>query len=847
MPPPRQECEIRTLLRLAEDLARSRHEPASTAHLLAVVASRPSAAADLVVERRLGAEAVLAAAARLGSDGPDPLGRAAARAADVAANMGVAEPTAAHLLVALLTERRSLASRAAAALGADLGRLRLAALHVALGVVGRRRLVGSRPEPPRALAATPAAPGAPTPPARRPAGVAIPLVPPEKARTLPRRPRGRGGERAAAGAAVTAAPAPRPAPPAAPAAAPARPARPPRRPAADAGARFALDPRRFPLLNALGRNLTLQAARGELDPVIGRESEIERTLDVLAKRRGNSPLLVGRAGVGKTATVRGLARRIAEGEPGGAADERVLVEIPVVELLAGTGVRGALAERFGTLRKEVAAHGRVVLFFDDLPQLLAADGAEEIAAELRGALARGELPCLGTATPEQLTRILGHDPGLARCLTVIEIEEPDRADAYLIAQAESERLAAHHGVTYSEAALARAVSWSIRYLPSQALPEKVIAIADLAGARARRRGEPTVEVELVAELVAEQADVPLERLLESDGERMLDLERLLGERVVGHEAELHRIARILRRNAAGLVGRRPLGSFLLLGPTGVGKTETAKAVAEALFHTDAAMTRIDLSEYGEQHAVARLIGAPPGYVGHEAGGQLTEAVRRRPYQVLLLDEIEKAHPDVLLAFLGVLDEGRLTDGRGRTVDFTNTVIFLTSNLGADESGARVRRRVGFGGDAGPSAEDRERGVVAAARATLAPELYNRIDEVLVFAPLDRERVREIARRALVRLDQALTRERGARLVCDPEAIEALLDAGGFDPTLGARPLRRTIARLVEAPLADRILRDELEAGDVAWLSVVDGELTLDVIEDAPASTAGAARSTDAAE
>ncbi len=579
--------------------------------------------------------------------------------------------------------------------------------------------------------------------------------------------------------------------------------------------------------------------------MIGRELEIERALDVLAKRRGNSPLFVGRPGVGKTATVRGLARQIAAGDPQRTADERLLIEIPVVDLLAGTGVRGALADRFGTLRKEVAAHGRVVLGFDDLPQLFGSDAADEIAGELRGALAQGSLPCLGTATPEQLTRLLGHDPGLARCFTVIEIEEPDRAEAYLVVEAASERLAAHHRVTYSEAALARAVSWSIRYLPGQALPEKVIAIADLAGARASRRGERSVEVELMAELVAEQADVPLERLLESDGERMLDLERLLGERVVGHEAELHRVARILRRNAAGLVGRRPLGSFLLLGPTGVGKTETAKAVAEALFHADTAMTRIDLSEYGEQHAVARLIGAPPGYVGHEAGGQLTEAVRRRPYQVLLLDEIEKAHPDVLLAFLGVLDEGRLTDGRGRTVDFTNTVIFMTSNLGADESGARVRRRVGFGGDAGPTTEDRERGVVAAARATLAPELYNRIDEVLVYAPLDRDRVREIARRALARLDQTLTLERGARLVCDPEAIEALLDAGGFDPTLGARPLRRTIARLVEAPLADRILRGELGAGDVAWLTVVDGELTLDGIEPGPASAA--ATTTDAAE
>ncbi|MBN2193582.1 MAG: AAA family ATPase [Polyangiaceae bacterium] len=849
----RHRSEVLALTELAEELARTRHETATTAHLLAAIASRPSAAADLLVERRLSGEAILSAAGSQAESPQDPLRNAILRAHDVATNMGLSEPSAPHLLVALLSDRRSLAHRTAAELGVDVGRLRTIALNVALGLIGRRRLVGSAFEPREATATVTPERTDPAQPPRRPTGVAIPLVPPEKARTWPHRRSDPTPHHPPVGPTPANGPSP-PAPPKqkapvvaaergrtgkVPSPAPARPL--PRRqkpvpPALTPGAsRFAIDPKRFPLLTALGRNLTLLAEQGELDPVVGREAEIERALDVLAKRQGNSPLFVGRPGVGKAATIRGLAQRIVESDPSRSFDDRVVVEIPVVELFAGTGVRGALADRFTNLRKEVAAHGRVVLFFDDLPQLFTADGADEIAGELRAALARGALPCLGTATPEQLVRVLGNDPGLGRCFTVVELEEPGREEAFLIAEAASARLAAHHGVEFSEAALARAVNWSIRYLPGQALPEKVIAIADLAGARTRRRTERTVDVEVIAELIAEMADVPVERLLEADGARMLDLERILAERVVGHEAEIHRIARILRRNAAGLVGRRPLGSFLLLGPTGVGKTETAKAVAEVLFHSDTAMTRIDLSEYGEQHAVARLIGAPPGYVGHEAGGQLTEAVRRRPYQVLLLDEIEKAHPDVLLAFLGVLDEGRLTDGRGRTVDFTNTVIFLTSNLGADESGARVKRRVGFGADAGPTIEDRERGVVAAARTALAPELYNRIDEVLVFAPLARDLVREIARRALARLGEALALERKARLVCDPEAIDALLDAGGYDPTLGARPLRRTIARLVEAPLADHILRGELDEGSVVWVTVVDGEVTVDVLDEAPAS------------
>jgi ATP-dependent Clp protease ATP-binding subunit ClpC len=330
------------------------------------------------------------------------------------------------------------------------------------------------------------------------------------------------------------------------------------------------------------------------------------------------------------------------------------------------------------------------------------------------------------------------------------------------------------------------------------------------------------------------AQVPVERLLETDGERMLRLEELLAARIVGHGAALARIAAVLRRNASGIRSKRPIGSFLLLGPTGVGKTETAKAVAECLFGVGSAMTRLDLSEYAESHSIARLVGAPPGYIGYEAGGQLTEAVRKRPYQVVLLDEIEKAHRDVLEAFLQVLDEGQLTDGRGRTVDFTNTVILLTSNLGADEMRARERgARIGFGGRAASGngkAAAREEELVGAARAALPPELYNRLDEVLAFAPLTRDDVAEVARRMLAALGVELEAVRGVRIDVADAAVYALLDQGGYDAELGARPMRRAIARHVEAKVAELLLRGELGRGDVALVDVEDGQIAIDVVK-----------------
>jgi ATP-dependent Clp protease ATP-binding subunit ClpC len=602
----------------------------------------------------------------------------------------------------------------------------------------------------------------------------------------------------------------------------------PRQPAPHS--RFALDPKHFPTLSSLGKNLTLASAEGSLDPVIGRAIEIDQALDVLAKRHANNPLLIGPAGVGKTSVVLGIAQRIANRDEVTSLDDRIIVEIPISELLAGTNVRGSLAERVAAIRNEVReAMGSVVLFFDEIHSLFIGDMADEVQGELKLALARGELPCIGATTQEEYKRAIESDPALARRFSVVEVEEPDQAVAREILAGCSPALAKHHGVTYVESALSSAISWSVRYLPGRVLPDKALSILDLAGARARRRSQRNVTPEGIAEVIAELADMPVERLLETDSERMLALESLLSDRVVGHHSALSRMANILRRNAAGFHGRRPIGTFLLLGPTGVGKTESAKAVAHALFHSENAMTRLDMAEYAEPHAVARLIGAPPGYIGHDAGGQLTETVRRRPYQVILLDEIEKAHRDVLEAFLGVFDEGRLTDGRGRTVDFTNTVMILTSNLGASEVSSKSSRGIGFGKSATNRVQQIEDAVVGAARAALPPELYNRIDEVIAFAPLERKEVAEIARRLLAVLAATLQETRGVHLDVDDDAIDALLVAGGFDPELGARPMKRTLARLVEAPIADMILRGELKSGDVARLTVEDAEIVVDVV------------------
>ncbi|MGE0326764.1 MAG: AAA family ATPase [Polyangiaceae bacterium] len=833
------DTELFDLRKLAESQAATRKERVTSAHLLAAIALREGPAADLLHERGLTGERLLRAARSSTDEIEHPLRRALSNARDVASRMGAREPGATHLLVALLNERKGAAHKALEQCGIDVSRLRIAAMNVGLGLVGRRRIVTRKSELEVKSAGE-----------RAPRGVAIPLFPPipkPKAEALPL-PRPTPTPPAPSNLATpTITPVmeePTPVVAEAPTDAATDALAEPqkslprgkkrrlkantrvRKSTADEG-RYQLDPKRQPALSSLGKNLTLAAVRGELDPVIGREAEVEQVLDVLAKRQGNNPCLVGPSGVGKTSVVRALALHIAEQYAGLGEDEqdheldsRIIVEIPVGELIAGTGVRGALAQRMGQLKKEaLEAKGRVVIFFDEVHQLFVGEAAEELSGELKLALARGELPCIGATTQEEYRRSIGADPALARRFSLVEVEEPSREDAFLVLESQARGLEAHHKVTYSEEALALSVGWSVRYMPSQMLPDKAVSIIDLAGARVRRRGGLEVDSEAIAEVVSELADVPLERLLETDRERMLKLEDLLAERVVGHQSQIRRMARIIRRNTAGLSGKRPIGTFLLLGPTGVGKTETAKAIAEVLFYSEKAMTRLDMSEYSEAHAVARLVGAPPGYIGHDAGGQLTEAVRRRPYQVVLLDEVEKAHPEVLETFLQVFDEGRLTDSKGRTVDFTNTVILVTSNLGASAVAAGPKRRVGFGTarNETEAVDAREQAVIGAARAALAPELFNRFDEVLAFRALEREDVREIARRLLMQLGTHLLTERGLKLEMEEEALEVLLDNGGFDPTLGARPMRRSIARLIEAPLAELLLEGALSEGDTLML------------------------------
>lgn len=583
---------------------------------------------------------------------------------------------------------------------------------------------------------------------------------------------------------------------------------------------FELDRRRFPLLTKLGRNLSLLAAAGMVDPVIGRDEELERVQDILARRRANNPLLVGPPGVGKTALVEGLAQRLVE-----AADVRLVIELSVGALVSGTGVRGALSDRVQKLREEVRkAEGRVLLFLDEIHAIVGPEaGPDDLVTELKAALARGEFPCIGATTDREYRKYIERDAALLRRFSRVEVAEPSAADTLRILGGVAPRYQAHHGVAYEAEALGASVEFSKRYLRSGHLPDKAISVLDLAGARIRRRGGTRVTRAAVADVVSQEAHIPVDRLLMRDSERLIALEAQLSERVVGQAAAMDRVANALRKGAAGFRGRRPLASFLFLGPTGVGKTETARVIQEVLYG-GAQMARFDMSEFSEPHATARLLGAPPGYVGHEDGGQLTEAVRSRPYQLVLLDEIEKAHPEVLLSLLPLLDEGHLTDARGRRVDFTHTVVVMTSNLGAI---SHPSARVGFGATSrvdAPGAGERGAGAklarerqganaLMAARRALAPELWNRIDEPLFFGPLGREDVCEIARRMLGQVAAVLAREHRVTMRAEPSAVEALIAAGGFDPELGARPMRRTIGRSVEAPLALALLKREVGPGD----------------------------------
>jgi ATP-dependent Clp protease ATP-binding subunit ClpC len=786
--------ELAQVLAEAEDIARNVNQKLTSAHQLLAFFTVPNRAEVLLRDRGVDEDRVLAAMTGAPRE-PDGVERELReRAREMAEGVGADEVDCLHLLIAMSRVRAAAAHQLLAACGVQVATLRNVALSYFTARMPRR--LKTIPQPVRAPASVSRA-EAPAPPPRPRTHELRADVELEPALDVPEAP---------------------PPPPARAAA-----ARPPPRPEPRPASTGALDPKAFPWLSSLGRNLTELAAAGKLDPLVGRDREVEEAIDVLGKRRTNNPVLVGEPGVGKTAIAEGIAQRLLSEKTG-----RIVVEVDMASVLAGTQLRGSFSEKLIGLKDEVrAAAGKVVVFIDELHTLLGAgatgEGPQDAANELKAALARGEFPCIGATTHDEYRQHIEKDPALERRFTPVLVREPSLQDAVRILAGIAPRYAQHHQVSYSADAIEAAVSLSARYVTDRCLPDKAIAVLDLAGSRARRAGTDEVHSRDVARVVAKLAGIPESRLVSSDRDRIRALEAALGERIVGHRATIARIAAVLKRNYAGFASRRPMGSFLFLGPTGVGKTELARALADALFGDADALVRLDMSECVEQTGVARLVGAAPGYVGHGEAGQLTDAVRRRPASVVVLDEIDKAHRDVLMLLLQVLEEGRLTDGRGRHVDFSNAVVVLTSNLGAEAATRRSSGTVGFG--AAEREPPREERALAAARAALPPELWNRLDERLFFPPLGRDEVGRIARLLLAGSSERLAAERRIRFTAGEDVVALLLDRGGWDPALGARPMRGAIQRLVEAPLAERILAGEVVAGDEVRLSVRQGAIS----------------------
>lgn len=788
--------DLGQVLAEAEDIARSVSQKLTSAHVVLALFTVDNPGARLLRERGVDEDGLLGKLNGAPTEPDGTLAEVRARAQDIARHCGSAEVDCLHLLIAV-TRVRCAAQTLLAAVRLDLMQLRNTALSYFLSGRMPRKLVQRAP----------ASTSLPTRPSSAPArpATAVAVAAPAPAVLL--------SPRALVDSEPDLEPLQRQLEP------PVLRVVPPA--LEDASG---LDPVSFPLLTQLGRNLTAAARAGRLDPVVGRSREIEEVLDVLGKRRANNPCLVGDPGVGKTAVVEGVAQRLvgASGQLG----RTLLVELSTADLVAGTSLRGSLSERLNGLKEEMRrAAGRVVLFIDEIHTLVGAgstgEGAQDAANDLKAALARGEFPCIGATTHDEFRRFFSNDAALERRFTAVVVREPAVAETVEILTGLLPRYEQHHGVSYTRASVEAAASLAARYVTDRFLPDKAVSVADLAGSRCARAGRRTVEAADVAQVVAAIAGLPVERLLVGDSVRLLRLEEELGARVVGHAEVVDRVAKVIRRNYAGFASRRPMGSFLFLGPTGVGKTEMARRLAEVLFGSREALVRLDMSELSEAHATARLVGAPAGYVGYQDGGQLTEAVRRRPSSVVLLDEVDKAHADVLMVLLQVLEEGRLTDGRGRAVDFSNTVVVLTSNLGSEAFGT-VRPRVGFGGSSDASAD--ADGALSAARKALPPELWNRLDDRLAFRPLQPSELARIARLLLDESSRRLATERGIAFAVDDKAVEVLL-ASGLDPTLGARPVRQAVERLVEGPLAEAILQGEFGQGDRVRVSARAGSVT----------------------
>ncbi len=581
-----------------------------------------------------------------------------------------------------------------------------------------------------------------------------------------------------------------------------------------------------------GRDLTALAERDQLDPVFGRDDELLRVEQILVRRRKNNPCLVGEPGVGKTAVVEGLARRIAAGQAPQLLCGKRIFALDIASLVAGTKYRGDFEERFKNVLQDVQRAGNIILFIDEVHVIMgagAAEGGIDACGILKPLLARGEIQLIGATTRAEYRRHIEKDAALARRFGAVEVEEPSAETAVTILQGLAPRYAAHHGVEITQEAVRAAVTLSARYLPERFLPDKALDLLDEACGAVRiaaaQNGEarlPAVSSADIAAAVSRQSGVPAERLTAQQSTSLAALEQTLSRRVVGQPNAVHAAAGALQRARLGLSSTaRPIGAFLFLGPTGVGKTALARALADQCFGSEKALLRLDMSEYMEKHTVARLLGAPPGYVGYGEGGQLTERVRRRPYSVVLFDEIEKAHPDVANLLLQILEDGALTDSEGRKVDFSHTLVILTSNLGARFLAGR-RTALGFGGG----------GVNAAARAEalreakehFSPELIGRLDELIVFEPLSGESVAAIAETLLRELEQRAVRL-GVCLAHTDAAVQ-LLAREGYDAASGARSLRRTVTRRVEQCLAEQLLAAPQESGLSFVLDAPDGALAL---------------------
>ncbi len=630
------------------------------------------------------------------------------------------------------------------------------------------------------------------------------------------------------------------------------------------------------LLDQFGRNLTKLAADGKLDPVVGRETEIERIMQILSRRTKNNPVLVGEPGVGKTAVVEGLAQRITNADVPELLKGKQIYTLDLAALVAGSKYRGEFEERLKKVMKEITQRGDIILFIDELHNLVgagAAEGAIDAASILKPALARGELQTVGATTLDEYRKYLERDSALERRFQKIVVDQPSIEECVQILKGLRDRYEQHHKIQITDEALEASAELADRYISDRFLPDKAIDLIDEASSRMRiksmssppvyreledeiettrrdkeaaieaqefekaanlrdkeRRltnkkreledawesGEggdrPAIGEEEIADIVSMWTGIPVFKLTEAETQKLMRMEEELHKRVIGQSQAVETISKAIRRSRAGLKDpKRPTGSFVFLGPSGVGKTELARTLAEFLFGDEDAMVRIDMSEYMEKHAVSRLVGSPPGYVGYDEGGQLTEAVRRKPYSVLLLDEIEKAHPDVFNILLQILEDGRLTDSQGRTVDFRHAIVIMTSNIGASEIARNTP--LGFAvseDETGITYDDMKNRIMGELKKVFRPEFLNRIDDVIVFHKLQKDEIKQIVDLLLLRIRASLA-ERELQLELS-EAAEDFLVEKGWDPSMGARPLRRAIQRFIEDPLADFVLRSELVAG-----------------------------------